>query len=113
MFSFPPWSVMLAVLAGSVVAIILEAAGEPNLLSRLLAHAVGAVVTLLLGDYGFPTRALHADPILSYLVQPNQLLFVVTTSMGSTLVDSALGRHLFASLIVHATAYLVGLSLLH
>ena len=105
--------VLLAVVAGAVVALVLEAAGEAELFPRLLAHVLGAAVVLLLGDYGLPGRALYARQVMDYFVQPPQLLFVWLTAIAASLIDSALGRHLLLSFLVHLAAYYFALSLLH
>jgi hypothetical protein len=102
---------MIAV--GALVACITEAASNRRLLSRLVAHVLGAAAVLLIAYQridGHSWQDLNA--VLRYLSGRSQLLYAWISALATVVVEEAVSTNLFVCFVLHVFGLLVALPLL-
>lgn len=108
-----PIQTLLMVVVGALVACIMEAASDRRLLSRLLAHMIGANAVLLITyqmTIGHSWQDLRA--VLHFLSGRPQLLFVWISALATAVVEEAVGTNLFLCFVLHLFGMLVAAPLL-
>ena len=103
---------LLMVAAGALVACIVEAASDREVLSRLVAHVIGAAAVLLIAYQGIEGHTWrNMGAVVHYLTGRPQLLFVWISALATVVVEEAVGKNLFVCFVLHVFGLLVAMPL--
>jgi hypothetical protein len=109
----PSMQTLIMIAVGALAACILEAASDRKLLSRFVAHVIGANTVLLIvyaRTSGHSWQDLQA--VFGYLSGRPQLLFVWISALATAVVEEAVGTNLFLCFVLHLFGMLVVVPLL-